>query len=382
MGRLAPPRRVGWIIGDQLERSHFCRAGYLTSGGVGLARYAWLAAHVNARPELGLRHAIYRPWGRYDALVFLKAMGARALALLERARARGWLTIFDANVNYYEPAGREYYRGMLPTAVQREAAIAITRAADAVIADSEFLAARCRPYNPRVAWIPDSVNLEQVPPYRPWRPTDARLRLLWAGEAVKLFELLVVEDVLRRYARHLELWLVTNDLAALDRWHEGYRARFEALLGAVPHRILRYAGVPALFALYGEGGVAIAPRFLDNSYNLGHTEWKITLAMACGRLVLCSPVPSYATVAARAGHRGIRICPTAGAWEDALDALLAGAVDWPAEEAAARDVVARHYATAVVARQHADFLRGLFDAPGLSPQAVEAPGPGLAGERS
>ena len=354
--------RIGWVISDQLDRSVFVRRGYLCSGGVGLVRYDWLASHVNAHPELGVHHEIYRPWRRYDALLFLKSMGPRSLALLARARARGTVTIFDANVNYYELGGREHYQGMLPTERQREHAVAITEAADAVIADSEFIAERCRRYNPTVEWITDSVRMDLVPPYRPWTRRDGRITLVWSGEAVKLLEFLAIEDVLRRYARHLELVAVSSPLAQLDRLIPEHRRRLTALLETLPHTLLPFQGFPDLFHVYGRGAVVPSPRFLDNPYNFGHTEWKLTQAMACGRMALCSPVPSYVTLAERAGHHGIRVCRTPDDWDEAFDGLLSGRIDVEAEGAAARAVVERHYSTAVVGRQHAAFLRTVLEA--------------------
>jgi len=354
--------RVGWVISDQLDRSAFVRKGYLCSGGVGLVRYEWLASYVNARPALGLSHEVYRPWRRYDAMLFLKSMGPRSLALLQRSRARGHVTIFDANVNYYEREGREHYQGMLPTERQREDAVAITGSADGVIADSEFVAERCRRYNPTVEWITDSVRMDLVPPYQPWSRRDGRIPLVWSGEAVKLFEFLAIEDVLRRYARHLELVAVSSPLSQLDRLIPEHRRRLEALLACLPHTFLPFQGFPELFHVYGRGGVVLSPRFLDNAYNLGHTEWKVTQAMACGRMALCSPVPSYVTLAERAGHRGIRICRTPDDWDDALDGLLSGRIDGEAEGAAARTVVERHYSTAVLGAQHSAFLRTLLEA--------------------
>ena len=355
-------RRVGWVVADQLDRSVFTRETYLRSGGVGLVRYGWLASYVNARPALGLSHEVYRPWRRYDAVLFLKSMGTKSLALLRRHRARGRVTIFDANVNYYEREGVEHYRGMLPTEHQRKDAVEITETVDGVIADSEFIAERCRRHNSIVAWITDSVRLDLVPPYRPWRPGAGRLPLLWSGEAIKLFEFLAIEDVLRRYARHLELVAVSSPLSRLEHLMPEHRRRLEALLECLPHTFLPFRGFPDLFHVYGRGGIVLSPRFLDNAYNFGHTEWKITQAMACGRMALCSPVPSYVTVAERAGHRGIRICRTPDEWADVLDRLLSGRVDIEAEEAAARAVVERYYSTAVLAAQHSAFLHTLLEA--------------------
>lgn len=352
----APRVRIGWVIGDLPEKRPWFRRVRTDIGGISLARYDWLARHINARPEFGLRHEIYAPRRRYDVLVFLKAMGARHMERLAAARRQGSRVVFDVNVNYYERDGREYYAGMLPTAQQQADAIEMSRAADAIIADSRFLESVCRRYSQRVQWVPDNVNLDQVPGYQPWRIGGKPLRLLWSGESVKLFEFLAIENVLRKFAPRIELVLVTNSLLHLDRWYPSYRERFRSLFQDVPHTVIPYRSIQDLFAIYAQGGVLVSPRFLDNSYNQGHTEWKITLGMACGRLALASPVPSYIDVAECSGG-GIRICRTQEDWEGSLDALLSGRIDLEEEERAARSVVETHYSTAVAARAHSGFMR-------------------------
>jgi hypothetical protein len=117
-------------------------------------------------------------------------------------------------------------------------------------------------------------------------------------------------------------------------------------------------------ARYDEGGVLISPRFLDNTYNLVHTEWKITLGMARGRVALCSEQPSYLDVSARSAGLGIRICRTDTDWREALESVLSGTFDWASEQAAATNVVRRHYATSVVARTHAEFIARLMNRAG------------------
>jgi hypothetical protein len=141
-----------------------------------------------------------------------------------------------------------------------------------------------------VRWIPDNVNLQLVPPCRAWK-RDGKLTLLWSGEAVKLFELLRIGDVLRSYASHIRLVLVTNDLSAMDRWFEPWKQRLESLLAEIEHEIVPFRSVKELLEVYNRGGVFISPRYLDNTYNWGHTEWKIALPMVCGRVALASPLP-------------------------------------------------------------------------------------------
>ena len=354
-------KRIGFIIGNQLRQIRLLHADRIPEGDFGLMRFGWIAAAVNRRPEFGLRYELYRPWRRYDALVFVKAMGPRDRALRDRARRAGLQTVFDANVNYYDRDGTFYYDGMAPTEQQRREAEDMTRGCDAVIADSRFLAERCAALNPVVRWIPDNINLELVPPRGPAAAGSGPLELVWSGQAVKLFELLAIEEELRGLGARIRLTLVTNSLNALDSWKPDLRARFDRLLADVPHRIQPYTSVADLLAFYAAHRcICLSPRFADNSYNLGHTEWKITLAMACGQLALAGPVPSYRDVAERSGGAGVWLCATAEEWRAAFDRLLEGRLDWTAEEAAARKVVEKHYATEAVAAEHAVFMKGVL----------------------
>lgn len=356
--------RVGWVIGDQLERGPWVRESTLTSGGVGLARYYWLARHVNADKSNDIHHEVYRAWRRYDLVVFLKSMGPAAAALMRRLQNKGIPGIFDANVNYFQTGGTAYYVDMLPREDQVRDGVAMATAASGVIADSEFIAGIARGLNERTRWIPDNVPVDLIP----FRCSDRRagpLRLLWCGQAVKLFELLAVKEVLLSFKRHFELVLVTNDTAsAFDRLYPQVRTELEDMLAELKARIVDFQSIQQLFKVYDEGGVFLSPRFLDSPYNRGHTEWKITLAMACGRVALCSPLGSYVTVRDRASGRGIRVLEDDDAWRSELEGMLSGKFDWSEEEAAARSVVEKYYSTDVVAAAHAQFLREIREGAG------------------
>jgi hypothetical protein len=351
--------RVGFVIDGQLPRWprvwQWLR-GCPSDSAVGQMRFGWIARALHAEPAQRVRYSLYRPWKSYDAVVFLKSMSVESQCLAESLRARGTRILFDVNVDYFTPAsGTFYYDGMAPTAVQTANARRMAELSDALIADSSHLAQVCAQHHPNVRWISDNVDLRLAPHYRSWRPA-AKLDLLWSGEAVKLFELLRIEDVLRAFASRIHLVLVTNDLAALDRWREPFKSRFHGLLAAIEHTIVPFESVGSLLKIYGYGGVFISPRFLDNTYNWGHTEWKITLPMACGRIVLGSPLPSYLDVAARSANAGLRICDDDAQWTAALDEILSGRLDFAAEEAAAREVVKTYYSTPVVAAAHHEYV--------------------------
>lgn len=353
-------KRIGWVIGDQLQRGMFSRLNTKT-GGTSLVRYDWLAETVNHGQGHGLRYEIYRPWKKYDALIFLKSMGDKSHALLSRYMDKGRPSVFDVNVNYFENFGEEYYMGMLPAEKQRDEAARMMKEASGVIADSKYLANVCGRIRDNVTWVPDNVRMDLVPSYRPWRRDKDPVVLLWSGEAVKLFELLAIENTLLKYANQIELSIITNSLDAMERWRPGLKQRFENMLGRLRHRIIEYKSIERLFSIYSEGGVVISPRHMDNSYNYGHTEWKITLAMACGRMALCSPVPSYVNVHEYAAGKGIRICGTGEQWDAAMESLIAGDLDMESEERAARDVVERVYSTDVVADKHVSVMSDVLE---------------------
>lgn len=346
---------VGFVIDGLLPRWprvwQWAR-GCPSDSAVGQMRFGWVAEALRGRAQ----YSLYRPWQRYDAVVFLKSMNAASQQLAERLRARGTRVLFDVNVDYFTPAeGTFYYRGMAPTEQQTADARRMASLSDALIADSSHLAKVCGQHHGQVRWIPDNVDMRHVPAHRPWKKSG-KLDLLWSGESVKLFELLRIERVLRKFASQVRLVLVTNSLASLNRWFEPWKSRFEALLATIEHTIIPFESVPALLPIYARGGVFISPRFLDNTYNWGHTEWKIALPMSCGRLALGSPLPSYRDVAERSGGRGLRLCETDEEWEAALEAVLSDRFDFAAEEEAARAVVKEYYSTPVVAAEHAKFV--------------------------
>ncbi len=361
------PRRVGFVIDHRIPAvrlsclmRHGPRSlwrGLNSSGPMGLMRFGWVADEVRRHPEWGVQYELYRPFRSYDAVVFLKSFSPECLTLADRLKAQGAAVVFEINVNYFEADGTFYYEGMRPTQSQGENARAMAGLANQVIAASPALEALSRRYNSTACWIPDNVNFSLVPPEAAsLTKRGAPLKVMWSGQAQKLFELLSIEEVLREFRERITLCLITSDLAALEAWYPPWKERFHALLREVPHEIIPFRSVEHLLSIYAQPGVVISPRFMDNTYNAGHTEWKLALGMACGRVALGAPLSSYAKVAERSEGRGIHICTTAGDWRVQFEALLGGGFPWKDEEAAARAVVRDYYATSVVAQHHAQTM--------------------------
>jgi glycosyltransferase involved in cell wall biosynthesis len=206
--------------------------------------------------------------------------------------------------------------------------------------------------------VPDNVNLKLRPPKLQTAPfCDGRLQVWWSGMAAKLFEFLAAEEAFLSIADRIHLHLVTDDLdQARPRWPLEVRDRLEAFLSRIPHTLHRFRGVSHLLGLYGGGGVIVSPRFLDAPYNLAHTEWKISLGMACEMPAIASPVPSYVDAAERSAEGAVTICHSNEDWARAFEGIFANRAQLQEMGWRAYETVKQHYETGVVARQHAAWV--------------------------
>ncbi len=329
--------RLGWIMADFPGRPSR-RAVWLGPAALVTMRFRNIALALR---RWGVHSEFYHPQRTYDAVMVIKTFHEGVLAEVKRLKARGTPIIFDANVNYYYIWGDYTDPRTRPTPDLQRAAIEITRLADAVIADSDYLRHVVRDFNPHTVWIPDNVH-PRLYPFSPPRPNPAPLRLIWSGVSFKAGEFALIQEALAQVPG-LELWIVSEKpppvMAELQR--------------ALPVRWFRYQDLYYAWLL-GRADVIVSPRALNNGYNLGHTEYKITLGMSRGLPAIASPQPSYVRAI---GHNGGGIlCHTTADWVAALETLR----DAPAARAAmgqrARQTVEACYATPVVARQYADLL--------------------------
>ena len=336
-----PTVRVGWIAYDTLRstRPTFARLDPPFE-----MRIANVARWINGKSSR-LHNELYRPYRRYDLVVFHKAMDEACRREARRIQAGGGRVVFDANVNYYEIWGEYDIEGTRPTPEQQREAIEMTRLVDWVVADSRYLLGIVRKHTERAGWIPDNVDLrvfgrrERIHRRRPFR-------LVWSGVAKKAKPLLEIAPALSRL-EGAELVLVTDtEPAVAPALSEAIRTR------VVPFSVPRYARVLA------HCDVILSPKRLVNGYELGHTEWKITLGMASALPAVASPQPSY--VEAIGAHGGGIVADGVEEWRDAL-LRLAGDDTYRRELGRrARQTVEERYSLPVVARQYLDLLESLL----------------------
>jgi glycosyltransferase involved in cell wall biosynthesis len=335
--------KVGWITAEYPGRPSR-RSVWLRSGPMVTMRYRNLALWLNRH---GFQNEFYQRAHQYDAVVVIKAFTESILEEVKWLKSQGTSVIFDANVNYYTIWGDYQDSNQHPTQDQQRAAKTITRLADHVIADSEYLRDVVRDFNPNVTWIPDNVLTWMFHPGAP-HGKSGQLRLIWSGVAAKSNELLLIREALASVS-NLELWLVS----------EKQPIAFDSLAKLLPVRWFRYSD-PYYAWLLGRADAIISPRHLNNGYNLGHTEYKITLGMARSLPAVASPQPAYISAISRGG--GGLICDSIADWVAALLRLRDDLAFRHAMGQAARRTVETDYATPVVTAQLGDLLRKVIAA--------------------
>jgi glycosyltransferase involved in cell wall biosynthesis len=285
---------------------------------------------------------MYRPERSYDVVVFVKAMDDQARRERVRVQEAGAKAVFDANVNYYEIWGDYHLPNTEPTVEQRAAAVEMTEHADAVVADSTYILDVVKALNDRATWIPDNVDLRLFRRPRKHR-AGTPVRLVWSGRSTKAQPLTLLGQ-LGEALRGFELVVVS------DR----EPPELEALRTALPTSFERF-DLRRYARTLRTSDVIISPKRLVNAYELGHTEWKITLGMAAGLPSLASPQRSYVEALAEGG--GI-VADSPEDWIVALEGLRD-----PGRRAElgarAREIVEERYSTHVVARRYGEFLLSL-----------------------
>jgi glycosyltransferase involved in cell wall biosynthesis len=330
--------RVGWAVAASLTTP---RLSFRTLSPAVAMRIANVARWID-RNDRAFRNELYRARRRYDVVVFVKTMDDRTRREAERIKGYGGRVVFDANVNYYEVWGEYDIPDTRPTEEQRRDAREMTRLADRVVADSSYLLEVVRKLNPQSTWIPDNVDTRLF--RGPVRGGNGPLRLVWSGMAQKARPLLAIADVLAGLP-DAELVLVSNREPEI----------LPELRQAIPCSLVEFSLRRYARVLRG-CDVILSPKRLVNGYELGHTEWKITLGMAVGLPAVASPQRSYVEAIE---HLGGGIVANGDAeWREAFERLRDPSARGELGERARRTVEER-YSTPVVAAAYRDVLRSL-----------------------
>ncbi|SRR5258706_8331208 len=338
--------RVGWVLDTSPKRTWALPWDRLSP--VAQIRFGGIARHLKNTDEFHMEQ--YRPWVRYDAVVFVKIMSDAAFELARALKKRGTRVLFDTNVNYYESWGDFVVPGTEPTPVQQNEARRMTESADAVVADSSYLMDLCKKLNPKTTFIPDAVDTDFFRPAARSSAASGPLTLIWSGIGKKAYHLEVIEKLLVDLKSNVRLVLVPSRPTSYDP-PAPVLERLQKAMGAT----LVYWDYRRYRDLLSASDLVISPKHLSSSYEMAHTEYKITLGMAMHLPALASAQRSY--IEAIGDGVGGQICATPEEWRTVLERYLSDRHLLEIHGAQARDRVVARYAIPVVAQQYARFLQ-------------------------
>ena len=251
--------------------------------------------------ERGVQCKVNDPNAEADISVFVRWQDDRAYEMAQRQKTKGRGIIFDLCVNYFDETGL-FEGGYGSPKEQVEECRRMVETADVITCVSTYIAQRARSFHPWVVYLPESVDGRHFRFNKPesdfWR---RKLRAIWAGISPKARELEPILPLLHRHS--IPLIVITNQKPSLSMDYRFIRWSYKKL----PHQLL-------------EGEICVAPRRIDNTYDLGHSLFKIGVFMALGVPAIASPVPSYTEVL-KDGKGGM-LCHTIEEWDKALAIAL------------------------------------------------------------
>lgn len=245
---------------------------------------------------------LYKPWKRYDIVIFQKKFDEKALQLAQKLKQQGTKVILDINVNYYDKT----ILGVLKKdeSINHPKILKFTKIADGVITSTDYIKGYARRFFPEknIVTIPENITNNFFSLQKKIL-TDSPLRLLYVGYAVKAPEILDIQAVLQKLRKKYD---------------------FSLILICEKNPNLSIPGIDIAFHPYQqkhihqqmlEGDIFIAPRDLTQSYNLGHSFTKIGYPLSIGLSVVASEVPSYV------GSPAV-LCKNETDWYNNLNLLL------------------------------------------------------------
>jgi glycosyltransferase involved in cell wall biosynthesis len=230
----------------------------------------------------------------------------------------------------------------------------MTSQADLVVADSVYLKTVCEKINRNVVWIPDAVDTDFfLPAENKKNRPGGKLVLVWSGMAKKARPLEYIEQVLCELKNNVVLKIITGPKDTRNPWADVITRLVEkGVAETVLYKHDEYAGV------LQEADAIISPRTLENTYEMAHTEYKITLGMSAGLPALASEQPAYVEALKDGGGF---LCRSQEEWKEKIRWLIENPRERVAMGLKARDVVLRRFSIPVVAAQYQKALRGLFN---------------------
>jgi len=287
----------------------------------------------------GVRSLINDKHAKADIAIFLRRYDSKSLELLKNQKDKKAKVILDLCVNYFDVTGL-FPGGYGSTEKVSNQIKKLVEQTDLVICASDYIRKKASENHSYTEYIPDSINYEYFRCKKVKRDFEkSKLSAIWSGQSVKSDE--IAELYLTLKERSIPLTIISNKNINLP--------------GPYKYIPWSYYTFPKNIV---KGDFCISPRSTDNTYDLGHSHFKIGVFMAQGVPALAAPLPSYKEVIGKTG--GGRICASDREWEIELDEVLENRKRlWEWSQAAHEGM--KEYSTESVTRKYVEVFQKLLD---------------------
>lgn len=281
---------------------------------------------------------LYKPWKKYDIVIFQKKFDDSALKLAKKLKQGGVKIILDINVNYYDKKTLEEKDLQMNNQIMK-----FTAVADGIITSTPYLENYVKKIflSKKITYIPENITdiffsiRKRVP------ESSKNLKLVYAGYAIKAKEILLIKKILQELCKiyNFSLLLICEKNPAISI--DGIKIEF------IKYRQKR------IHQQILEGDIFIAPRDLNNPYNLSHSFTKIGYPMAVGIPVIASPIPSYEKSPAL-------LCKTEEDWSMTLNRLLKNPQEYTLLQKSGIAYCQENFSSSVITQKYYRFFQDLF----------------------
>lgn len=217
---------------------------------------------------------LYKPFYKYDILIFQKCFNTRAYTIAQKYKKTGCKIVLDINVNYYDKDNPYILQS------QYDDIMKFSDICDMLLASTDHIASVVKSSLPDKHIIKIEESLHEA--YFSKRKKIGEIKnFIWCGHTPKAKDILLIKDALHRLYKEFSfsIILVTDENPKIT-------------IGNIPVKFIPINKKRLADDLL-MGDCFLAPRNLEDSYNLGHAFTKIGIPMALGIPVVASPIPSY-----------------------------------------------------------------------------------------
>lgn len=217
-----------------------------------------------------------------DIAVFVRRQSEMDYNIAANLKKRKIKVILDLCVNYYKLSGAPGLKNPV-TEIQRTNCIEMTKISDAIFCSSQNICDCAYKFNKKAFYIPDSIDLKHFKNIKNKNDFDRKkIRAIWSGVSVKANELFDYMEILSDLKIPLKIISDKRPKGFVSPyWFGKYKSGFAKWdYTSFPKKIL-------------DGEFTISPRNLTESYNQGHSFFKVGIFLSVGIPAIASPVPSY-----------------------------------------------------------------------------------------